>query len=69
MNTEYIVFKRYEKRMGAGKFPEIITMYLSEGLPHIEMTRNIEEAMRFDEEEAKKIAYITDMSFYKKVNG
>ena len=68
MNTEYIVFKRYEKRMGAGKFPEIITMYLSEGLPHIEMTRNIEEALTFSESEAKKIAYITEMD-YKKVNG
>ena len=69
MNTEYIVFKRYEKRMGAGKFPEIITMYLSEGLPHIEMTRNIGEALTFSESEAREIAYITDMSFYKKVNG
>ena len=64
---EYIVFKRYEKRMGAGKFPEIITMYLSEGLPHIELTRNIDEALTFDESEARKIAYVTE-SYYKKVN-
>ena len=54
--------------MGAGKFPEIITMYLSESLPHIELTRNIEEALTFDESEARKIAYVTE-SYYKKVNG
>lgn len=53
--------------MGAGKFPEIITMYLSESLPHIEITRNIGEAMKFNEGEAKKVAYITEMD-YKKVN-
>lgn len=68
MATEFVVFKRYEKRMGTGKFPEIITMYLSESLPHVEMTKNIDEALTFDEEEAREIAYITEMFYYKKVN-
>ncbi len=63
MATNYIIFKRYEKRMGIGKFPEIIIMYLSESLPHIEMTRNIDEALTFSESEAREIAYITQMEY------
>jgi len=63
MAIKYVVYKRYEKRVGKGNLPEIITVYLSEELPHIDFTRNIDDAIRFDESEAKQIAYITYMDY------
>lgn len=61
MATEYVVYKRYENRVGEGKLPDVETMYLAESLPHIELTINIREAMTFSESEAKHFAYITCM--------
>ena len=63
MGTKYVVFKRYEKRVGTGKFPEIIRLYISEELPHVELTKNIDDAMRFTKDEAERIAYITCMDY------
>ena len=63
MATKYVIFKRYEKRVGAGKFPEITRLYISESLPHVELTRNVDEAMRFTKDEAEQIAYVTCMDY------
>ena len=63
MATKYVVYKRYEKRIGKGQLPEIITKYLCELPPVLELTRDIEQAMLFDEEEAKEIAYMTYLNY------
>lgn len=59
MATEYILYKLYEKRIGKGKLPEVIRMYLSDVPPVLELTRNKNEAMTFYEEEATELAYVT----------
>lgn len=63
--AEYVVFKRYEKRTDKGKLPEIIKLYVAEGLPHIELTENVEQAERFTKTEAQELAYITCMDYSK----
>lgn len=68
MATKYIIYKRYEKRVGKGQLPDIETRYLAEMPPNLELTENYEEAIRFDEEEDKEIAYMTWMD-YKPLGG
>ena len=63
--TEYVVYKKYEKRIGKGKMPDITRLYISEELPHIELTKKRDEALRFTKDEAERIAYVTCMSYEK----
>lgn len=50
-----------------GKKPiEVIKMYMEDPLPHVTITKDIEDAHIFyDEKESKEIAYLTDMKVEK----
>lgn len=60
---KYILFKRYEIRMGSGKWPEITRMYMTNPPPLMELTKSIDEAYRADTNEVKQLAYITNMDY------
>ncbi len=58
----YVIYKRYE-RPKKGQLPDVITKYLTELPPIVELDRDIEKAMTFNEDEAKELAYLVAMDY------
>lgn len=63
MATEYVIYTRYQNRVGVGRLPDIQTRYLAELPPIVELTADIREALVFDKEEAKELAYMVYMDY------
>lgn len=63
MATEYVIYKRYENRVGTGRLPDIHTRYLVELPPITELTANKGEALTFEKDEAKELAYLIYMDY------
>lgn len=63
MATEYVIYTRYQNRVGPGKLPNIHTRYLAELPPIVELTDDIREALVFDKEEAEELAHMVYMDY------
>ncbi len=58
----YVVYKRYE-RPKKGQLPDVITKYLTELPPIVELNEDINQALQFEECEAKELAYLIAMDY------
>ena len=56
-----LVYKKQLYPRGNGKWPDVITVYVKEGLPHVTFTRNVKEAELFEQGEAEYLGYILEM--------
>ncbi len=58
----YVIYKRYE-RPKKGRLPDVVTKYLTELPPILELGEDIGQAMTFSEGEAKELAYLVAMEY------
>ncbi len=58
----YVIYKRYE-RPKKGQLPDVVTKYLTELPPIVEVDGDINLALQFKESEAKELTYLIAMDY------